>query len=148
MSELFQSLDQNPFCSGGLTLMVIGSAVAMLRRVPGQIWSFLECRLLISVEIPDRDPAFRWVQTWLAAQSYAQRTHDLSLTTIWVSAEPDPTADGDPDYDDSSGPAAQAKFLLSPAPGVHVMTYRSRILILHRRHRDLQNGGSMAFQES
>ena len=70
MHELFDGLHQNPFFSGGLTLMLLGSAVALLRRIPGQIWKFLERRVLISVEIPDRDPAFRWVQSWLAEQSY------------------------------------------------------------------------------
>ena len=66
-------LDHNPFFSGGLTLMVIGSSVAMLRRLPGQIRAFLERRLSITVEIPDRDPAFQWVQGWLAAHRYSRR---------------------------------------------------------------------------
>ena len=69
MSELLRTLDQNPFFSGGLTLMVIGSAAAMLRRLPRRIWAFLERRLSITVEIPDRDSAFRWVQTWVAAHA-------------------------------------------------------------------------------
>ena len=88
MHELFDGLHQNPFFSGGLTLMLLGSAVALLRRIPGQIWKFLERRVLISVEIPDRDPAFRWVQSWLAQQTYARRSRGLSLTTIWVNPEP------------------------------------------------------------
>ena len=72
MHELLDGLHQNPFFSGGLTLMLLGSAVALLRKVPGQIWNFLERRVLISVEIPDRDPAFRWVQSWLAEQTLSR----------------------------------------------------------------------------
>ena len=105
--------------------------------------------MLISVEIPDRDPAFRWVQSWLAEQTYARRSRGLSLTTIWVN--PEPAAASDDDWwedDEGSTPGSKAKFVLSPAPGVHLMTYRGRILILHRTRRDLQSGGSAAYQET
>jgi hypothetical protein len=147
MSELLKTLDQNPFFSGGLTLMVIGSAAAMLRRLPGRIWAFLERRLSITVEIPDRDPAFRWVQAWVAAQRYTRRARDLTLTTIWVSRDPESTESADSD-DGPAGQASEARFLLAPAPGVHLLTYRGRLLILHRNRRELQQGGPMAFQEA
>jgi chaperone BCS1 len=148
MHELFNGLHQNPFFSGGLTLMLLGSAVALLRKVPGQIWNFVKRRVLISVEIPDRDPAFRWVQNWLAEQRYARRSRGLSLTTIWVN--PEPTAPSADDWweEDGSTPGSKAQFVLSPAPGVHLMTYRGRLLILNRTRRDLQSGGSSAFQET
>ena len=128
--------------------MVIGSVAAVLRRVPGQLWAFLVRRISIAVEIPDRDPAFRWVQAWLAGQRAMRRARDLCLTTTWVSHDPDPIVSSDPDYDQTSGPASEAKFLLAPAPGRHVMTYQGRLLVLHRTRRDLQNGRSAAYQES
>src|SRR6516162_2104500 len=149
MHELLGGLHQNPFFSGGLSLMLLGSAIALLRKVPGQIWKFLERRVLISVEITDRDPAFRWVQSWLAEQTYARRARGLSLTTIWVN--PEPAAASDDEWwedDEGSTPGSKAQFVLSPAPGVHLMTYRGRILILRRTRRDLQSGGSSAYQET
>jgi mitochondrial chaperone BCS1 len=148
MSELLKILEHNPFFSGGLTLMVIGSAAAMLRRLPWRIWAFLERRLSICVEIPDRDPAFRWVQAWLAEHRYARRARDLSLTTTWITRDSDPDISSDPEYNHPSGPASEARFLLSPAPGMHLLTYRRRPLILYRTRRELQNGGPMSFQES
>jgi hypothetical protein len=69
------------------------------RRLPGRIGQFVERRISIWVEIPDRDPAFRWVQAWLAAHPYAKRARDLSLSTTWVSAELGPTVDTDPRWD-------------------------------------------------
>jgi mitochondrial chaperone BCS1 len=146
--ELLETLDHNPFFSGGLTLMIIGSAAAFLRRLPGRIWNFLERRISITVEIADRDPAFRWFETWLAAHRYARRARELSLTTTWVHTEPDPTIDTNPYHRYPSGPASQAKFLLAPAPGMHVLTYQRRILILYRTRRELPQGGSQSFQES
>jgi hypothetical protein len=47
-----------------------------------------------------------------------------------------------------SGPASQARFLLSPAPGIYIMVYRRRILILSRIRHDHQNGGSVICHES
>ncbi|MGE3821873.1 MAG: AAA family ATPase, partial [Isosphaeraceae bacterium] len=145
---MFDTLMDNTFLSGGLTLMAVGAAMAMLRRLPSELWGFVVRRLTISIEIPDRDPAYRWVQSWLAQQSYAQRARNLSLTTTWASVDPDPDVDGDPAYGYSSGRLSEAKFVLSPAPGLHFLTYRGRPLILHRHRRDLEAGGALAFQET
>jgi chaperone BCS1 len=142
---MFDSLGQNQFLSSGLALMGFGGLMALLRNLPGTLWGFVVRRLTISVEIPDRDPAFRWVQEWVAEQRYSRRARRLSLTTTWAS--PDPTA-----YDEDEEPAplrpSEARFLLSPAPGTHVMAYRRRLLVLQRYRRDLQNGGPAAFQET
>jgi chaperone BCS1 len=143
-----RGLEHNPFLSGGLTLMLVGAGLALLRKLPGMAWAFLTRRLTISVEIPDRDPAFRWVQSWIAEQRYARRARSLSLTTTWTSPDPDPDVDGDPDYNHPSGRLSEARFVLSPAPGTHVMTYRGRLLVLQRARRDLDSGGALAFQET
>jgi len=150
IQTLLETLNQNPFFSGGLSLMVVGTAVALLRKVPGQLWTFLQRRLSITVEVPDRDPAFRWLQVWLAAQPYAGRARDLSLATTWVpaDAESDSAVVFDPDDSAATGPNSRVKFLLSPAPGTHLMLYRNRILILKRSRRDLQNGNARTFQEN
>jgi mitochondrial chaperone BCS1 len=146
--ELLESLEKNPIFAGGLSLMLIGSAAALMRKFPAQLWAFIERRLSISLEIADRDPAFRWVQTWLAAHPHSRRIRDLSLTTTWVSTEPDPTIETGPYCSQPSGPASQAKFLLSPAPGIHIMIYRRRILILTRVRHDSQNAGPKSYHES
>ncbi len=73
MHSLLETLNQNPFFSGGLSLMVLGATAAFLRKLPGQLWGLIQRRLSITVEVPDRDPAFRWLQVWLAVQPYAGR---------------------------------------------------------------------------
>ena len=99
MHNLLETLNQNPFFSGGLSLMVLGASAALLRKVPGQLWALIQRRLSITVEVPDRDPAFRWLQVWLAVQPYAGRARDLSLATTWVpaDAESDTAVVFDPD---------------------------------------------------
>lgn len=147
---LLDALNHNPFFSGGLSLMVVGAAVALLRKLPAQLWAFLQRRFSITVEIPDRDPAFRWLQVWLAAQPYAGRARDLSLATTWIpaGAESDTAVVFDADDSAATGPSSQVKFLLSPAPGTHLMFYRNRLVILRRSRRDLQNGNARTFQEN
>jgi hypothetical protein len=78
-AKLLESPDKNPLVSGGLTLMVIGSAAVVLRRVPAQVSAFIARRLSLSLEIPDRDPAFRWLQSWLATHQYSQRARPLRV---------------------------------------------------------------------
>ena len=141
-------IGQNNFLTGGLALMIIGGSMALLRRLPAEIWGFLVRRCSISVEIPDRDPAFRWVQCWLAEQRFARRARNLSLTTTWVSHDPDPDVDADPAYSYSSGKLSEARFVLSPAPGMHVLMYRKHLIVLQRIRRDLESGGPLAFQET
>ncbi len=78
---MFDRLAENTFFSGGLFLMAIGSLGAFLRHLPGKLCAFVERRLSISVEVLDRDPAFRWLTDWLedlrdfqqSAAWYAQR---------------------------------------------------------------------------
>ncbi|MDR3621700.1 MAG: AAA family ATPase [Paludisphaera borealis] len=147
---MLEMLNQNPFFSGGLSLMVVGSAAALLRHLPAQIWSFLQRRFSITIEIPDRDPAFRWLQVWLASQPYAHRARDLSLATTWVpvDADSETAVVFDPDEGGSKSGASRVKFLLSPAPGTHWMVYQNRLVVLNRSRRDLQNGNARTFQET
>jgi chaperone BCS1 len=142
------ALLQNPFFSGGLSLMVVGAVMALLRNLPGKLWGLMVHWFTISVEIPDRDPAFRWVQSWIAEQNKAGRARSLSLTTTWADPDPDPTIETHPDYTFGSGRVSAARFVLSPAPGTHLMRYRGRILLLRRARRDLQSGGPLSFQET
>jgi len=100
--NLLKVQNQNPFFSGGLSLMVVGAAVALLCKVPGQLWTSLQRRLSITVEVPDRDPAFCWLQAWLANQPYAAHARDLSVATTWVPASADCDAAVVFDPDDST----------------------------------------------
>lgn len=145
---MFDPIMNNPFLSSGLTLMAVGAGLAVLRRLPSEFWAWFVRRVTISVEIPDRDPAYRWVQSWVAEQAYSRRARNLSLTTTWASVDPDPNIDSDPSYGYDSGRLSEARFVLSPAPGLHFMTYQGHPLFLHRARRDLENGGALAFQET
>ncbi|WP_406699375.1 AAA family ATPase [Singulisphaera sp. Ch08] len=144
---MFHWLEDHQFLTGGLTLMVVGALMTTLRELPRTIWNWILWGLIISVEIPDRDPAFRWLRRWVAEHRYARRARQLSLTTQWSS--PDPMVEDQEEDEDYSGQGDwKARFILSPAPGTHLMTYRGRLLIFHRDRRALENGGVHSFQET
>src|SRR5262249_40283719 len=125
-------LSHNPFLSSGLMLMIVGALMAQLRRLPSALWEFAVRRFTISVEIPDRDPAFCWVKAWVAEQRYARRARNLSLTTTWFDPDTEVGDEADPGEGLASGQTYEARFLLSPAPGTHVLCYHGRLLILQR----------------
>src|SRR5690606_9427060 len=73
-------LAENQLFSGGLILMLAGGLVAYFRQVPVQMWAWLKAQFVFEVDILDREPAFEWLDQWLAQHSYArQRARWLSV---------------------------------------------------------------------
>ena len=133
MQTLLETLNQNPFFSGGLSLMVVGTAAALLRKVPGQLWTFLQRRLSITVEVPDRD-----------RRSAGSRS-GWRPSRMRAAARPEPGDDVGPGRRrerlgrglrpgrlGGDGPQLAGEVPALPAPGTHLMLYRNRLLILKR----------------
>jgi mitochondrial chaperone BCS1 len=79
--EIQKALQGNQVFSGGLTLAIIGGAVAYLRHLPQQIWNHIWERIIVTVQVDSRDDAFEWFQAWLVAQPVQTRMRDLALAT-------------------------------------------------------------------
>ena len=78
-------LATNQLFGGGLILMVGGGLLAYFREVPSRIWQWLRRRWLIEIDILDRDPAFEWIDKWLAQHTYAKdRARSLTVKTVSV----------------------------------------------------------------
>jgi chaperone BCS1 len=123
--QYFSSLLQNnQIFSGGLVLMVGGALLAYFRQVPGHIYQFVRRRVITEIDILDRDPAFQWVEKWLSQHAYARnRARSLTVKTESI------------DYDErSSNPTmdSRPRILFTPAPGVHWLFFRNRLICLHR----------------
>jgi mitochondrial chaperone BCS1 len=117
-------LEHNQIFSGGLVLMIGGALLAYFRQVPSHIYHFIRRRLIIDIDILDRDQAFEWVEAWLAQHSYARnRARSLTVKTQSIDYEErreNPLMD------------ARPRVLFSPAPGVHWLFFRKRLVCLHR----------------
>lgn len=123
-----RQLTDNNFFSGGLILMIGGTLLAALRHWPERLWNWLWSQVMIEVDVLDRDPAFDWIDQWLAAHSYSRnRARWLSVRTKAVDPrerEADPTGDHRP------------QILFTPAPGRHWLFYRGTFVVLHRVRPD------------
>ena len=129
-------LATNQLFGGGLILMVGGGLLAYFREVPGRIWQWTRRRWLIEIDILDRDPAFEWIDKWLAQHSYSKtRARSLTVKTVSVDyseRQADPTMDSRP------------RILFSPAPGEHIFFYRGRLVILNRERPKADSNQSQA----
>ncbi len=127
-------ISTNQFFGGGLILMIGGGLLAYFREVPSRIWTWLKRRWVIEIDILDRDPAFDWIDKWLAQHAYARkRARSLTVKTETVDyqeRQADPTMD------------ARPRILFSPAPGEHIFFYRGRLVILNRERPKLDAAGA------
>ncbi|HEY0980500.1 MULTISPECIES: AAA family ATPase [unclassified Schlesneria] len=137
-----QQLATNQLFGGGLILMVTGGLLAYFREVPERIWQWLRRCWLLEIDILDRDPAFEWIDKWLAQHTYSQhRARSLTVKTVsvdYTERQADPTMD------------ARPRILFSPAPGEHIFFYRGRLVILNRERPkpDGNNSQSLSVRES
>jgi len=135
-------LQQNQFLSGGAILASLGLILAYLRNTPKYIYRFISRRLIIRLDILDRDDAFNWVLKWLAQQSYNNSCRLLSVKTTNLR---------EIDEDNQPvNPHAKKQIILSPAPGLHFFWYKYRPILLYRHRQeggDLK-GGMLGIQES
>jgi mitochondrial chaperone BCS1 len=97
--------NQNQFASGGILLMALGSAMALLRKVPTNIWNWLVHQTTVTLTVTDDQRAFYWVKTWIENQRIMRRTRHMDVFN-----------------------RGSEKYTLLPAPGHHWMLYKKRIL--------------------
>lgn len=150
MSELWSyildQLHNNNFLSGGAVLMVVGALGALLRKWPAKIWDIVRARFVTVVDIPDRDPAFQWINDWLAVHPYgAEKARLLTVRTAREPASQDALDDQSEDCDCADCEAkravirsSQPKIIFSPAPGSHYFFYRGRFVVLNRTRKDAE----------
>ncbi|GMU26187.1 MAG: hypothetical protein AMXMBFR16_10920 [Candidatus Uhrbacteria bacterium] len=119
-SFLQEQLAHNQFLSGGALIAFIGVIFAYLRGVPGLLYDFGKRRIITVVDVPDRDEAFKWINLWLSKHPYQNRCRLWTVST---------RRSGD-DYRDKKTMA-----VLAPAPGIHFLFFKGRLMIL-QRHRD------------
>lgn len=130
---LVDQLSSNAFLSGGLILGLAGSVLIYLKTLPSVIYGWCKRRIVTEIDIPDRDEAFKWMNYWLSQHPYKKRCR-------WWTVSTKRQRDDDDDAPCSHRPKT-AKIILSPAPGVHFLLYKRRLMILYRERKDNAGGG-------
>ncbi|MCY2985698.1 MAG: AAA family ATPase [Planctomycetota bacterium] len=123
-------LQNNQIFSGGLLLMVGGAVLAYFRQLPSQLYHFIRRQFITEIDILDRDQAFEWLEKWLAQHSYSKkRARSLTVKTEAIDYE---------ERRDNPMLDARPRILFSPAPGVHWLFFRRRLVCLHRERPKLK----------
>ena len=132
----FFRLDNNPFLSGGLILMVFGGALYYLKRIPGIIYDFIERFFIVKIEILDDDEAYKWMQVWLAA-----KLHKTLLSRSLLKRD-----NKTPCQDEDEPPVVHGKtrpaIHFVPAVGTYFFWYKGRCVNLNRNREE--NAGGMS----
>jgi mitochondrial chaperone BCS1 len=136
---LWHLMQTNQFFSGGAILAIFGGLIVYLKSVPGYIYGWCKRRIITEIDVPDKDEAFRWLTVWLSQHPYKRRCRWWTVQTKRKR-----------DYDDPDASfidqrlSKKPKIILSPAPGVHFLCYKGRLMILYRERKDTQGRGDTA----
>lgn len=141
MIEFIQTQLENQFLSGGMVLMIFGTVLATGRRIPIHIYNYLKRKLVTSVDVSDQDPAFYWLQEWLAQHEYSQKTRLLTASTNKGEYGMMEKAQGPPE----SGSESRPQIAFSPAPGMHLLRFEGQWLLLTRDRKEVQTSQSSKF---
>lgn len=143
---LYAQVSNNQFLTGGLVVGAVGFLIAYLKSMPAEIWAWFKRRVVIELDIPDRDESFKWLDTWLAHHKYQKRCRLLTVHTS--RRKSDRYSEGPCEVEDRR---ARPEISLSPAPGTHYFFYRNRIVILKRERKDgadTKNSTALGFRET
>jgi chaperone BCS1 len=125
-------LANNQFITGGALLAVCGWMIVYLRAVPGQVFKFFKRRVTVTLDIEDRDEAFKWVSLWLSKHQTKKR--DVSVVTRHKNK-----LHGDNDEEDFTPGKARdnrPNIFLTPAPGTHFLWFKGRPMIVYRKRNE------------
>lgn len=109
-------VEHNPYFAAGGGLMVLGSALALLRSGVTRGAGFAYRQMLVDLEIPSKDKLYLWFLEWMG--QHRQRTlRHLLVETLYVQ------------HDNG---ASTTRFLLVPGPGLHLLKYRGCYMLVKR----------------
>lgn len=121
-------LNQNQLFQGGLALGALTWLLAYCRNLPYKVTAFLRARLFIDYEIPQNDPAFKWIDAWLAQHnSIKYWSRWFMVTTVNLNSGPV-----------SCDEEVKDEIILAPAPGTHWVWWGGLPIWIYRNRRELQ----------
>jgi len=135
LQQLRDFFSSNQLASGGLVLGAFGAILSYFRRVPGEIWSRIRSRFVLTVEILDKDECYDWFERWLSQHEYAGRSLRL---TAWCQYQPRNYSR--PSYESKQQPPQIA---FTPSPGKHFLKYKGKWIYVSKSREDV-GGGSMS----
>lgn len=115
-----QAQFQNQLFVGGLALGLVGVLVAMLRNLPGLLWTHGRRLIVATAVIDSRTNLFDALVVWLNDLPFGRKSR--FFTVIQANADPD----------DDASQNGMPRLLYSPAPGFHFFWYQGHLMWMER----------------
>ncbi|KAF7304979.1 hypothetical protein MKEN_01212600 [Mycena kentingensis (nom. inval.)] len=135
-SSLLEFAADNPYFQAGFGLLGLGAAAGVART--GSIWAAnaLRRRMLVSLEIDNRDVSYQWFLTWLTHRTKPDasrwlRSHELSVETM---------------VERRNNGSSSVFFQLVAGPGKHWFKYKGAWMQVDRQRetRAMLGGGGQS----
>ncbi|TPX78022.1 hypothetical protein CcCBS67573_g00662 [Chytriomyces confervae] len=134
-------LATNPYFSAGFGLIGVGAGLAVLRNGGMQIATIARRRLLVTVEIPSKDPSYAWFLKWASTATASNREHSTSLLANLLRSN---QLSVETSFRTRETGKSLASFALVPAPGRHFVQHKGAWLLIERAREksmlDLKTG--------
>lgn len=121
------------FVSGGIFLIVFGALVAYFRRLPTQIWGFMERHLFVSLHVFDNDESFHWIRVWLGEKLKDTKSKSIFTRRVDRNNDGPSIADGDNSEEtyrkinDFNGKDRRPQASFVPAPNVYFFWFNKKL---------------------
>jgi mitochondrial chaperone BCS1 len=122
MTGIMTLLHSNQFASGGLLMVVAGSAMAALRKVPQTLWNQIVNATTVTLVVTDSTRGFTWIKYWVSVNP---KLHTIRRVDLFVTEE-----------------MGQTVSRFSLAPGAHWLWWRGRLVRLVLKRVEEKSGGS------
>lgn len=117
IEAILKPILDNQVVTGLSFTAILGGAMYQLRTVPYLLKRGILRFFTVELTVLNTDQAFDWLDRWMAAHPYTQKTKMMQLRAM----------------DDFSSPNSRAvEWTLSPGPGTHMFWWRKRPIVLNR----------------
>jgi chaperone BCS1 len=107
----------NQFATGFGATAILGGLLYQLKQVPAKLWQLLLYNTTVTMSVYSRDPAYTWLDKWLAAQPYAKKTKNVMLKTF---------------ENEVDGEAVNKEWIFTLGSGNHWFWWRRRLIHVER----------------
>lgn len=108
----------NQFATGFGATALLGGLLYQLKQVPKKLWELFLYNVTVTMTVTNTDPAYVWLDKWLAAQPHAKKTKNVILRSF--------------NGEEFSGESASREWIFTPGSGSHWFWWRGRLVYIDR----------------
>ena len=128
IDQIMDFLQSNQLASGGLLIASFTAFLAFMRNVPNKVWTFIKRRIVLEIEVLDKDPAYAWMMKYIHKNDLCKKSRKLTAMTSFKKGH---GSGMEPSSDDDDDDEKEPEVFLVPAPGLHFFWFKKVPIILN-----------------